>query len=404
MRLLLDNCVINKFYEDNTTFSLLKELKEFADADFFICYSVIEEISNVPDDKKEKRIVMLDRLFSLEPKVLSDNPAVFDKTRFDFSSFSDDEVYQKVLELNKGGVRDAIHAQTAVTNGLILVTEDKGLYNAMKSLGYDAYNLTELRDGKQIMREIYPVLKQEYKNGFVCYFDILGFGAFSSKEENFEIIKKLVANLQGLIRMNNLNHLIGKITFFSDSIFFTVEDNELRDYMFFTSIIDFVCTARDIIQEHIGTDIRAGVSYGKYIHLKSGEIYGPAIVQSVKLGEHKKEESPLSSYLEGDPAAIVIHENVFSSPANKFGSLLRLFKSHPERYKQINETNFFAVNPYYFIYETKWYGYAFEEKIMDKHQICTHWRQIIDSNVNHKEKYRLASKFLDEFENDRSVK
>lgn len=362
---MLDNCVINKFYDDNTTFSLLKELKEFADADFFICYSVIEEISNVPDDKKEKRIVMLDRLFSLEPKVLSDNPAVFDKTRFDFSSFSDDEVYQKVLELNKGGVRDAIHAQTAVTNGLILVTEDKGLYNAMKSLG---------------------------------------FGAFSSKEENFEIIKKLVANLQGLIRMNNLNHLIGKITFFSDSIFFTVEDNELRDYMFFTSIIDFVCTARDIIQEHIGTDIRAGVSYGKYIHLKSGEIYGPAIVQSVKLGEHKKEGSPLSSYLEGDPAAIVIHENVFSSPANKFGSLLRLFKSHPERYKQINETNFFAVNPYYFIYETKWYGYAFEEKIMDKHQICTHWRQIIDSNVNHKEKYRLASKFLDEFENDRSVK
>ena len=191
MKLLLDNCVINKLYEDNSTFLLLKELKEFADAEFFICYSIVEEVASTPDDKKEKRIVMLDKLFFLEPKIMNDNPAVFGRTRFDASVLSDGEVYRQILELNKDGIRDAIHAQTAVSNELTLVTEDKRLYNAMKSLGYCVYNLIELRDWKQMVKEIYPVLKQEYKNGFVCYFDILGFGAFSSEEENFDIIKNL---------------------------------------------------------------------------------------------------------------------------------------------------------------------------------------------------------------------
>lgn len=399
MKFLLDNCIVYKLCKDNKTMCLLKEFKEFTLCEFFVGSAVIKEIIKTQDDAKEQHITMLDKLFSLEPHILNDDRTIFDKTELNFLSLPDYEVYDKILEINENAIHEAIFGQLAVTNHLILITEDEDLYRIFNSLEYDVFKLIDLYDGKKLIKEKYPILKHEYKNGYVCYFDILGFSLFSLREENLKKIQNMVYDLQVFFKQHCLNRFIGKITMFSDSVFFTIEDTELKDYMFFTSIIDFVCVARNIIQHYIKTDIRAGVSYGKYIHLNSGEIYGPAIIQSVKLGEPKKDDSPLSKYLDGDPAAIILHENILCSPANEHDSLRWNFQQHPERYEKIEGTNFYSVNPYYFIYDTLNTIIS-----IDKKQICNQWRQIIDNNKEHKDKYELMESFLNEFENDSKIK
>ena len=335
MKLLLDENVIKAVEENNKVFKMFAELKEYGDADINICYSTLEKINQIPDSLREKRIRTLDLLFSLEPKILQDRPVVANQSRFDFSAFDDGNIYNQIIELTDNDICGSIHAQTAVSNGLILVTNNKTLYNSMKRIGCDVFNLSDLENGHNIMSSIYPILKQEYTTGFVCYFDILGFGSFSLNEDNLAYIKQVMSDLQKFIRMNRLNKFIGKITIFSDSVFFTVKDVEMKEVSFFTSILDFVCTARDIIQEHIGTDIRAGISYGKYIHLQSGEVYGPAITQAVKLAEPKKEGDILYSFLDGNPASIIIHQNVFDSSVNKYGELKRLFECQNDRFIEI---------------------------------------------------------------------
>ena len=87
MKLFLDNCVVNKLVEDNSNFSLLKELKGFGQAEYYICYSVLEELASIPDSKKEKRITALDLLLSLEPKILNDRVCVIEYTRFDLCNY-----------------------------------------------------------------------------------------------------------------------------------------------------------------------------------------------------------------------------------------------------------------------------------------------------------------------------
>ena len=322
--LLLDNCVVNQLEEDTSLLSLLCEIKEFGHCDFAICYSTIEEFSAIPD--KEKRTQVLMHIFSLEPKVVYDSVAVCGMSRVGTAVVSEGEVYEKILNEKGDNIRDAIVAETAVSNNYFLVTNDKKLYNSMKRNNYSVLNTDDLRNGKQLMSLSYPILDMEYQSGFVCYLDILGFGSFSNDSKHLETIKKLIINLQGAIRIHELNKLIGNITLFSDCIFFTVDISEMKEPLFVTSIIDFICLARDIIQNHVGTDIRAGLAFGQYVHLKTGEIYGPAVTQAVRLAEPKKQNDVLYAYLDTNPASIIVHQNVLNCPLNQFGELTELLK------------------------------------------------------------------------------
>lgn len=399
-KLLLDNCVVNNLVESEEVFAILSELVELGNCKVFVCYSVIEEFSKIPDSEKRAKALM--RLFSLLPQTVYDSAGVVGYSRVGTCFPSDGEIYEQILKESRNNVRDAIIAETAVRDGMVLVTSDNDLYKLMKSHGYNVVKPLELQNQNLQMDFVYPILKQEYKCGLVCYFDILGFGNFSSKAENIQLIRNLITNLQGAIRIHKLGNLIGDITFFSDCVFFTTSLEELKEPMFITSVIDFVCLARDIIQHHIGTDIRAGIAYGEYIHLDSGEIYGPAVVQAVKLADHKKESDPLFQYLPDDPAAIILHANLLSMPLNEYGEVTRIL-SDKKRYRPIGNTSFFLVNPYYFIYDTKRYGGMLSGNVRTKKELCDKWERQIMKNEGHLEKYNLSLEFLHEFENDNEV-
>lgn len=405
MKLLLDTNIINNLTEMPGLLGKLQSLKEFADAEIYVCSSIINELSAIPDKLVDKRNSILHDLFLLEPHIVYDGVGVLGVTKCDEAVVSDGTVYKKIINENQDNVRDAIIAETAVNNGLILVTNDKELYNKMKTNGYDVFNTDDLENGKKVLESKYPLLNQEYVSGFVCYFDILGFGSFSSNETNIEQIIKLFVNLQTAIKLNEQNRFIGNISMFSDSVFFTVTDGEMKEAGFFESIIDFVCLARDIIQHHIHTDVRAGIVHGKYINIKNDAIFGPAITQAVRLAEPKKENDQLKKYLDGDPAAIIIHPNVLQSEINEYGELEYLLKNK-KGFVQLGDTNYFLVNPYYFIFETRSIGSLLFGKKIDKKQVCEEWLNYIMTNRDFKDfdtKYKLSLQFLDTFKNDNSV-
>ena len=405
MKLLLDTNIINGLVEKPELPGLFNSLKEFADAEIFVCYSIVEEISAIPDLYIEKRKNILSSLFKLEPKIIYDGVAILGETTCGTAVVSEGEVFQRIVNDSRNNLKDAIIAETAVNNNLTLVTNDIDLYNKMKANNYDVVNTEELANGKTVLNKKYPLLEQNYISGFVCYFDILGFGSFTQNEANLDTIKKLIVNLKQAININEQNHFIGNIAMFSDSFFFTVSDDEMREAGFFTSIIDFVCMARDIIQHHIHTDIRAGIVYGNYIHLKNNAIFGPAITQSVRLAEPKKERDPLKLFLTGDPAAIIIHPNVLESPLNKYRELERILTNN-KRYIPLGDSGYYVVNPYYFIYDTRSIGSLLYGQIINKEHVCEEWKNHLMANEPFPDfslKYRMSLQFLEDFKNDKNV-
>ncbi len=118
------------------------------------------------------------------------------------------------------------------------------------------------------------------------------------------------------------------------------------------------------------------------------------------MAEPKKDAKPLDKLLENNPAAIKIHKNVFDSPINKHGELMRFFEKHPKKYRKLETPNFFLVNPYYFEYEIKMYSFS---SSVNQQILCNEWRAIIENNSSHEEKYKVSEEMLDIFENDDDI-
>lgn len=139
-KLFLDNNSIDVIYENNKLFEKLKKI-------FIYCISpsVLEELANIPDNKKEKRIKNLITLIELQPKFIYDSVFILDYSRLDCACLGDGKVYNEILNNSHNNVRDAIVADTAINNKCILFTEDVRFYNKMKKRGYDCVNLIDLK-------------------------------------------------------------------------------------------------------------------------------------------------------------------------------------------------------------------------------------------------------------------
>lgn len=397
MKFLLDNSSLIKLSINTDEIDFLKNLKKYDNIEFCVFSSSIE-IQNECNKYDDAKISLL---LPLDPKIIDDKK--YDPQVFSLDTDVDNmkEIYNQIININNHDNSSSIHAAIAVSKNLILVTENNELKIAMKQLNYKVLSLNEIRQFFCSQVSL-SSKKLAYTKGFVCYFDILGFGSFSKDTNNLDRIEKMIKRFRSISLLTEKMPLIGKISFFSDSFFFTVSNQEMKEATFFESILTFTCLARDIIQEIVGTDIRAGISYGEYIHNKNGEIYGPAVVDAVKLAEPKKEGDKLKSFLNGDPAAILINKSVFNSPLNSNNELYNLFIDAKHKYNEIEESRFFIVNPYYFIAETKFYEFScYGERVKYKN-LCRSRREIINKNGENKEKYRFSLKFLDEFEKDPS--
>lgn len=139
MKILLDNNAIDLVQKHWDNIEPLKEKHNF-----FISPSCLEELANMPDQKIENRIKNLIYLVELSPTFLLDSVFVFGYSRLGCACFGKCEIYYKILNQSKSNIRDAILADTAYTNECYLLTNDKTLYNKMKSLNLKVITFEEL--------------------------------------------------------------------------------------------------------------------------------------------------------------------------------------------------------------------------------------------------------------------
>ena len=109
--LFLDNNSIDVINENIELFKQLDKLYKYC-----ISPSVLEELANIPDNKKETRIKNLITLIEMQPKFIYDSVFIFGYSRLDCACLGDGRVYNEILNSSHNNVRDAIIADTAVNN------------------------------------------------------------------------------------------------------------------------------------------------------------------------------------------------------------------------------------------------------------------------------------------------
>jgi rRNA-processing protein FCF1 len=143
-RILIDNNCIDTILENLDFYENMKSKYEFC-----VCTSVVEELANIPDTNKEKRITVFICLAKIEAKFLPDSVFVAGHSRTGVACVSNAEIYHKILCESKSNISDAIIAETAVRNNCMLLTNDLRLYKKMKDNNYDVITFEDLKNANK---------------------------------------------------------------------------------------------------------------------------------------------------------------------------------------------------------------------------------------------------------------
>lgn len=160
------------------------------------------------------------------------------------------------------------------------------------------------------------IKNNNYDEGFVIAIDILGFSQLTYIESNFSSIKSAYEKLVSITNTYNMNSFPGKFCYGSDSILMTYSKDFANSIgTLLDSAISWITLFRYIVNKELYLDIRAVITYGKYIH--TGEMnsifFGPAITRAFKLAEQKSSFSDFPSpYKEINPASIIF-DNVLQN-------------------------------------------------------------------------------------------
>ena len=82
-------------------------------------------------------------MVKIRPILIPTPSCAFDKSRFDESKFGDGIIFNKIKKGNIKHVEDALIGETAIKEGIILVTNDRRLKNIVIELGGNALFLNE---------------------------------------------------------------------------------------------------------------------------------------------------------------------------------------------------------------------------------------------------------------------
>ena len=117
-----------------------------------------------------------------------------------------------------------------------------------------------------------------YKEGYVAFVDILGFSNYVLQEENAGKINDLMIFVNKFQYLYNKSpELKVKISFFSDSIVLSTEDNSHLGMVLLA-----IWIAESYLYEHTSLLFRGAISEGKYYN-ENNISFGPAVIKSYKL-------------------------------------------------------------------------------------------------------------------------
>ncbi len=111
--------------------------------EYYVSSIQIDELCDIPDEKKEVRKRNMLMLVDLYAKLIPTACFALEYVRLGYAELGPGNILNNIINEKKSNEKDAIIADTAVKNGCILVTQDIRLYNKMKSFNYPVQNMEE---------------------------------------------------------------------------------------------------------------------------------------------------------------------------------------------------------------------------------------------------------------------
>ncbi len=119
---------------------------------YFVTHIQRDEIKNTSDPKRKQQLMKV--FEDIKQNKIPTSSAVWDVSRWGESKWSDGKLYEKILnDLNEikkkdNNIQDVLIGETAIKNGLILVTNDKALAEAVKKNSGEAITLNDFLKGE----------------------------------------------------------------------------------------------------------------------------------------------------------------------------------------------------------------------------------------------------------------
>lgn len=129
-------------FDSNALTNLLnsqKNLREFFEScsnryEFYITAMQVEELAQIPDNKKNERITNLLCLCQMRAKLVN-TIGVYGKTRYGLCCYASktENTYQNLLNENHSNINDALIGDAAEREGCILITDDRRFITKLKN-------------------------------------------------------------------------------------------------------------------------------------------------------------------------------------------------------------------------------------------------------------------------------
>lgn len=198
-------------------------------------------------------------------------------------------------------------------------------------------------------------MDDEYQFGYIGVIDILGFGDFSLKDNNYYVIDKLMKRLNYFKRNNERNFNETKIVIMSDTVFVLTEiDSEQKyDPAYFGEVLRLLSSFKGIINNDLKLFSRASITIGKYrYNEQDGILFGPGITRSAKIAEKSKYfiSEGLDPLLFFDNPAVLIIDKVFF--VNEDKTIMETLKNNGTMIFVENDNKFTHCGGGFYYYNT----------------------------------------------------
>lgn len=137
MKIILDSNI----FDDLVAGQLELDFVENLNAEIFITHIQVDELNNCPDHEKRAKLFL--HLTEVRPQKLATESFVVGTSRLGSAKLGDGEILEKLRNGNLKKTNDALIGETAIKNGLTLITNDKELKRNVNKLGGKALTIKE---------------------------------------------------------------------------------------------------------------------------------------------------------------------------------------------------------------------------------------------------------------------
>ena len=139
--IMFDSNAFDKILDGTIKIEDLEKSKEIFD--YYITHIQTDELSNVPDSKKEKRNRFTLFLLHLAPRIIPTSCTILGHSRLNYCCLGKAEYYNQLLNESKNNINDSIIGETAIKNNLVIVTEDEKFKKKIIDIGGEAKTVSE---------------------------------------------------------------------------------------------------------------------------------------------------------------------------------------------------------------------------------------------------------------------